>query len=505
MPTNYTSRDFSSVKSDLVARAKASIPEWSRAQSSDFAMTLIDLWAYVADIQNYYLDRAHNEAFMATATQRASVHALAQAMGYTPNPRTSATATVTVANGSASGTADITLPKGTMFNVPATSSTGVIYFTSTAAATISAGSSATISLLEGRQVTETLTTNFSGRAASSFVLSEQKVVPASLSLKVGTATYNYHPRLPDASASAPVFTTVTDSSDNTVVVLGNGVNGLVPPTGVTITASYRVGQGPLGNVSANAITLMDSPVTGISISSSTSGAGGGDPESLASIKLNAPTLRRTQNRAVTLNDYISVIRGYSGVSKAHALSTTSSGAVTINYTALPSFDDYDLRGLPTAEGGSNLGTALSLTSDFGSAGTDINSNLSDYLSDRSMVGVQVNQISTTVNVVDVYVGFSRVEIRDGYQQTEVQQGVKDAVRALFTWDNIKFDQTVRLADITSAALAVPGVLSVTVSNISGSSSGTSAADFAITATTSSAVYLPTLRGVAVSGMTGGVS
>ena len=54
-------------------------------------------------------------------------------------------------------------------------------------------------------------------------------------------------------------------------------------------------------------------------------------------------------------------------------------------------------------------------------------------------------------------------------------------------------------------MAVPGVLSVTVSNISGSSSGTSAADFAITATTSSAVYLPTLRGVAVSGMTGGVS
>ena len=53
MPIDYTSRDFASVKSDLVARARATIPEWTSTSSPDFTMMLIDLWSYVADVQNY--------------------------------------------------------------------------------------------------------------------------------------------------------------------------------------------------------------------------------------------------------------------------------------------------------------------------------------------------------------------------------------------------------------------------------------------------------------------
>ena len=52
MPIDYTSRDFSSVKNELVRRARVSVPEWTSGGTSDFAMTLLDLWAYVADIQN---------------------------------------------------------------------------------------------------------------------------------------------------------------------------------------------------------------------------------------------------------------------------------------------------------------------------------------------------------------------------------------------------------------------------------------------------------------------
>ena len=53
MATDYTSRDFESVKDDLIRRARATIPEWSRGGTSDFAMMLVDLWSYIADIQNY--------------------------------------------------------------------------------------------------------------------------------------------------------------------------------------------------------------------------------------------------------------------------------------------------------------------------------------------------------------------------------------------------------------------------------------------------------------------
>jgi hypothetical protein len=489
---------------DLVNRARSTIPEWSRAKDSDFAMMLIQLWAYVADVQNYYLDRAYTEAFIATATQRSSVQALAQSMGYTPNPRVSATATVTVAN---STTVAVTIPKGTMFFVPYTATTGNIYFTSSADQSVAVnGGTTAVFVDEGRNVTETLTTNFNGRPSVPFTLSEQKVIPSSLELTVGTDTYTYLARMPDAPATAKKFTTLTDSSDRTMVLLGNGVNGFIPPSGATITATYRVGQGSLGNVAVNAITKMDDAGAlvgggvGITVSSSTVGSGGGDPESLSSIKTSAPTLKSTQDRAVTAEDYKSVMKGFEGVSKAHVVTTASSGVVTVNYSALPTYEDYDLRGWPLDDEGFNLSSNLSLTSDFGTAGIAIDTGLAAHLADRSMIGVVVNQISTTINTVDVHVAFSRVEYLSGFSESEISKNVKDAIRALFTWDNIKFDQTIRHADIAKAAQEAEGVVSVTVSNIKDATSSPSTADFAITPSTASAVSLPSLRSVTVSGL-----
>jgi hypothetical protein len=497
MATDYTSRDFESVKDDLVRRARTTIPEWSRVGSSDFAMMLVDLWAYVADIQNYYVDKAHNEAFLSTATQVGPVHSLARILGYNPNQRVSATSTVYLYN---SSTAAIVIPKDTQFVVPATSSTSAIYFASTAAVTVAAsttsGSGQAVSVREGRYVSETITTNYQGGAGGTFMLSERKVVPTSLSLTVGATTYQNTLRITDVSSDTPAFTTMTDSSDSTVVVLGNGVNGLVPPSGSTIKATYRVGQGALGNVVANAITALDTPVTYISIKSSTVGLGGNDPESITSIKANAPTLRRAQDRAVTLADYTSLIQGFSGVTKAYAISSVASGAVTVNYTALPNYPDFENR---------DSNSALSLTADFGTAGTDINSNLAAYLSDRSMLGVTVNQISTTINFSDVYVDFSSVVVRDGYYQTEVKNNITAAIQALFTWDAVEFNQTVKRSLVESAANSVAGVTSVTLSNLGSSSGGSSLGDYTITATNASQVYLPVIRTITYAGVTGGVA
>ena len=502
MPTDYTSRDYSSVKNTLVSRARTQLPEWSRGGSSDFAMMLVDLWSYIADIQNYYIDRAYTESFLSTATQAASVHALAKLVGYVPNQRVSASATVYVYNSSATS---ITIPADTMFVVPGTATTDPIYFTSTTdvvvADTTTSSSPASISVLEGRYVEETLTTNYLGGAGGVFVLSEQKVVPASIVLTVGTTTYTYTSRMAEVAADSPSFTTVTESADNTSLVLGNGVNGLVPPQGSTITVKYRVGTGSLGNVVANKITSFDTDIANLvfpSVTKSTAGVGGQNPETLASIKANAPLLRRTQDRAVTLEDYKSLTKGFPGVSKAHALTSTSSGVVTVHYSGLPNFGNFETR---------DDNTALVLTTHFGAAGTDINTYLNSHLSERSMLGVNVAQINTTVNLVNVYIGFSRVEVSPGFIQSEITTAITTAIRDLFTWDAVKFDQTIRASEITAAALTVTGVAAggVTISNVSANAVGTSTADYVITPTTSTAIYLPVLRTIAYAGVTGGIA
>jgi hypothetical protein len=462
-------------------------------------MMLIDLWSYVADVQNYYIDRAYTEAYLDTATQASSVRAIARLMGYLPNSRTSATTTVTVSNSSG---ASITLPKGTVFLVPASGAKVVVYFTSTGAVTAAANSTATVPVAEGRAVSETLTSNFTGDRGTSFPLAELKIVPNSLTLTVGTTTYTHTARISEVGSTAPVFTSVTDSTDTTRVVLGNGVNGKVPDAGSTMVATYRVGQGSGGNVAANAITTMSSPVVSISIASSALSSGGTDPENLASIKVNAPALRRIQDRAVTLNDYKTMMLGFSGASKAVALSTVSSGAVTVNYAALPTYSNY--QNIPSGTSTLYL-TEAAGSPNFGPAGTDIHNNLTNYLQSRSMIGVTVANISTTISLTDVYVAFSSVIVKDGHYQEVVKSNIDAAVRALFSWNNIDFNMIIRLSTILSAAQSVEGVQSVFISNLGASSGGTSVADHTPTATTSSAISLPVLRTITFAGVSGGIA
>jgi hypothetical protein len=496
MPIDYTSRDFSSVKNDLVRRARVSVPEWTSGGTSDFAMTLIDLWAYVADVQNYYLDRAYSEAFIGTATQASSIHALDGLLGYVPNPSVSSSSIVYLYNSTASA---VTIVKGTTFYVPATTTADIVYFTSTSevsvAANTTSGNGQAVSVLEGRSVTETLTTNYFGDASGTFKLSESGVVPASLELTVGTVSYTHTTRLTEVAASTPAFTSITNSNGETVIVLGSGINGLVPPAGSTLTATYRVGGGSTGNVAANAITETSTPLTGITIQSSTAGVGGSNGEELASIKANAPAIRRTQDRAVTLLDYQSLVASFPGVVKSFTTSASPSGTTTVYYSALPNYTDFAIR---------DSSAALSLTTDFGTAGAEINADLANYLNQRSMLGVSVQQISATINFSDVFIAFSAVKVKDGYYQTEVTEAISTAIRTMFTWQAVKFNQTFRVSDVLSLANNVPGVEYVTLSNL-GASGGSSTADYTITVTNTTQVYLPVLRTISYSGVTGGLA
>ena len=275
----------------------------------------------------------------------------------TPNPAVSATTSVYLYNSTG---AAVTVPKGTMFYVPSTTTADAVYFTSTAevsvAANTSSGNGQAVAVVEGRAVTETLTTNYFGDPSGTFKLSESGIIPSSLELTVGTATYTHTTRLTEAAASSPAFTSITNSVGDTVIVLGNGINGLVPPGGSTIKVSYRVGGGSKGNVAANAITEMSVPLTGITINISNVAVGGTNPETLASIKANAPTVKRTQNRAVTLLDYESLIATFPGVVKTFTTSASPSGTTTVYYSALPHFSNFETR---------DSSAAVSLTADFG--------------------------------------------------------------------------------------------------------------------------------------------
>ena len=87
------------------------------------------------------------------------------------------------------------------------------------------------------------------------------------------------------------------------ILLGNGVLGNKPSTGSVILATFLQSSGNIAN-GAKTFSVNIPGRTDINISGNTTGSQGGQPpESIQSIKDNAPHWFQSQFRAVTENDY----------------------------------------------------------------------------------------------------------------------------------------------------------------------------------------------------------
>ena len=83
---NYTSRNFATIKTDLVNYAKRYYPNQFRDFSANsFGSLMLDTVAYVGDILSFYLDYQVNESFLSTAIDYDNVLKLSKQMGYNPD------------------------------------------------------------------------------------------------------------------------------------------------------------------------------------------------------------------------------------------------------------------------------------------------------------------------------------------------------------------------------------------------------------------------------------
>jgi hypothetical protein len=53
---DYTNRDYYAIRDELITRIKARVPEWSGNDNADFGLALVEAFAYMGDIANYYID-----------------------------------------------------------------------------------------------------------------------------------------------------------------------------------------------------------------------------------------------------------------------------------------------------------------------------------------------------------------------------------------------------------------------------------------------------------------
>jgi hypothetical protein len=443
-----TARDYSSIRTNLTNRASSSLPEWSGNDASDFMSTLIDLWAYSADIMHYYIDRASTEAFLGTATQRSSVVSLANLYGYVPNYVKAATASLSVTNNSASA---VTIPADTQFI-----STDGQQFISNSAYSVGANSTATVNVIQGKKYTAEAVTSESNSISSSsdgtpgqrFRLYRTGVAVSTVQVFVKEGAFGEvveWTRVTNLTKYGPndsVFTIYVTPTGITQIVFGNGVNGRIPTVKSDITCTYVQTSGSVGNVAANTITKLvsSSYPTITNITNVVAAGGGSDIESIDSIKRAIPSVIRTRNGAVSLSDFEDLALTTQDVSKAVVsyLGSASTGA-SITATVINTQTTY------LTDGAASV-----------SIPTDLRERVSRELLDNAMLGVTLINVPNTVSFTKLYL-YLDLFVKSNYVSTVVVADVNTAIDNLLSFDNVSFGQVITIGDIYRAATAVNGV------------------------------------------------
>ena len=328
---NFSNLDFDQVKTTLKDYLKSN----SNFTDYDFEgsnlSTIIDVLAYNTYITSYNANMVANEVFIDSATLRENVVALARNIGYTPRSRKAAKATVTFFVDTTDVTpkpVTLTLKKG-----PVASSKGnfggqsfvfSILEDITVPVVDDIASFNDITIYEGTLLQSNYT--YSARNPNQkFILPNTGVDTELISVGVrsnefntASSKYSMHDNLFDIGSGSRVYYIQEINDERYEIFFGDGIFGVALEDQNYITVEYIATNGVDGNGISNFTfagklshthNAVEYPITsGISLLSTGLQSSGGEViESVESVRKFAPKIYASQNRAVTANDYESLI------------------------------------------------------------------------------------------------------------------------------------------------------------------------------------------------------
>jgi hypothetical protein len=176
-----------------------------------------------------------------------------------------------------------------------------------------------IQLVQGQSITDAFTAPTTDTISYSVKLSTTPVIEGSVSVTVNNEAWTRVDSLTLAAADDQAYSIRTLAVGSVIVTFGDGIFGAKLPTDATIEVNYRTGGGVTGNIDLNTVSTSItgiipstfSPVTIIVTNNTSSGSGGRNAETLEEARTNIPFATRTNDRAVTLDDYQTVAQSFS--------------------------------------------------------------------------------------------------------------------------------------------------------------------------------------------------
>jgi hypothetical protein len=326
---NFTNLDFDQIKSSLreYLRANSNFTDYDFEGSN--LSTIIDLLAYNTYISSYNANMISNEVFIDSATLRENVVSLAGHIGYIPRSRTSSKANITFfidTSNFSTNPKTITLQRGTVCsssnNFGSQSYTFSILNDITVPVANNIAFFENIDVYEGTYLLERFVVD-SNNKNQRFILSNVNIDTSSIVVEVRnsqestiTRKFNVCKDFCSVDSESRVFFIKEIEDQRYELVFGDGIFGKKLDNNNIVEVYHVVSN---GGENANGVTsfnfsgrLFDNNgrivSSGISlITANSSSQGGREIESVESIKKFAPRLYSSQKRAVTTQDYETIV------------------------------------------------------------------------------------------------------------------------------------------------------------------------------------------------------
>jgi Baseplate J-like protein len=236
----------------------------------------------------------------------------------------------------------------------------------------------------------------------------------------------------------PNFVVETEDDGSANLRFGDNVLGRAPGGGAALTAQYRIGNGTEGNVGAEAIAYVIMKLAGISkVRNPLPAQGGQAPETLQQVRLYAPQAFRKQERAVTEADYAAIAQRNPLVQKAVATLRWTGSWYTMFITA-------DRKGADFVDAAFRQ-QVLDFFDQYRLAGYDIEVEAPQFV-----------PLDIAMSVC-VTAGYFQDDVDAALLQVFSSSVLPDGSLGFFHPDNFTFGQPVYLSKVVAAAMAVPGV------------------------------------------------
>ena len=282
---------------------------------------LLELMAYNSYTSSFNINMLANESFLSTATLRENVLRKAREMGYIPQSKTSSFANLSFRIRTNKEYDSITIKAGTGF---VSIYNEVPYSFVTLTDLVS--SSKTDGLFdfndvvfrEGNYITQR--EFFRNNRSQRFLIENSNVDVSTIRVRIGDETngfidYLKHTNLIETNSTTPIYYLDEIQGDRYEIMFADGVIGRKPDANATVIISYLITSGPNANgatrfqfngvVESSSGIITDFTVVPSTILSEA--IGGANEESITQIKRNAPRAYSAQHRAVTIEDYKSLV------------------------------------------------------------------------------------------------------------------------------------------------------------------------------------------------------